>query len=178
MKYFYDDDRNLLIGVELDALKNPTLRFFKEVGSGESIDDVPPAKPQKSAGGGQLPKKKAAVKEKDYKFEKFDAKGKKPRKCGVCGQPGHRKEKCPNGAKVAADENEAAPAPEEGTEAKDKPLFPMPPDAAGLSEEDKEDILAKFNGGQPPHVSSSDLAKEYQVSIKAIWWVIRTRPQQ
>lgn len=50
-------------------------------------------------------------------------------------------------------------------------------DDEGLSDDEKAEIIEKFNGGQggtPTNV----LAKEYGVSIKTIWGVIKNRASE
>ncbi len=46
-----------------------------------------------------------------------------------------------------------------------------------LTDEMKAEILEKFNEGLPPSTNTPTLAKEYKVSIKSIWHVIKNRPQ-
>ncbi len=54
---------------------------------------------------------------------------------------------------------------------------PVPFDDEDLTEDQKAEILEKFNEGLPPSVNTPTLAKEYGVSIKTIWGVIRNRPK-
>lgn len=70
-------------------------------------------------------------------------------------------------------EPEAAEPAEEGEEE----TAQIPFDSEGLTDDQKAEILEKFNEGQPPTVNTPTLAKDYGVSIKTIWGIIKNRPK-
>lgn len=112
-------------------------------------DSHPSTPPKKVAGGGSTPKPGKKVR--------------KPTTCKNCGETGHIAKTC--GRKKEDAEAVEGPMEHVSKVATDE----------GLTDDQIDEIIEKFNEGVPPSTSSAELAKEYGVSIKTIWGIIRNR---